>query len=181
MINDTAIPRSDSVKYLGLILTDNMDWSSRITKVVQKLNFIIKSISTILPFMSTQGKIQLFHSHILSNMLYGCEIWGHNLTNDSKQKLKKVITFYSRIALLQKDELVALVNTHFKKRFQSSITKILLNPNHVLHKKLAANKNTAYNTRNACLTKYCRTTSYQKSFIPSATLFLTNQYEPLLI
>lgn len=179
-INGNSIPNVHKVKYLGLTITDKLDWTLHINNIMQKCFYITKCLIPILPYIQKATKIQLFKSLVLSNILYAAEVWGCNLQTSNRKKLLKILKFYSYVSNIEKSVLIDIVNKSFYDRFTHCIEKIRNNPMHPLHNKLN-NANNAYDTRHNFTTSYCRTTMYQNTFIPCASLYLTRQYNPRLI
>ena len=64
-INNQTIPRVKKVKYLGLIISDNLQWTNHITKIVQKVNLIIKSTIYIIPYLEKSTRFHIFQTIIM--------------------------------------------------------------------------------------------------------------------
>ena len=174
------MPRVKNLKYLGLNISDNLKWDNHVKEIVKKINFIIKSLITILPFASKEVKIQLFFTMILPHYMYASEVWALSLNEHNRKDLRRPIAFYSKLSNIEKNVLLQTLNDQFKKRFMKRIDKILYQTNHPLHKTLMACKQQT-KTRNQNSIIYARTSSFIKTFVPSASLAIACMLEPRMV
>lgn len=177
-LNNNNIPKVTKVKYLGIIITQNLDWTPQINNIVQKTNFIIKNLSTVIPYMSTATKTNVFKTLIIPNILYASEVWGCHLNKNNKNKLHKLMKFYSKLSQININYLITITNNIHTNKFSKSIQRIIENNEHPLNIKLKPN-NTI--TRQRFGPVYCRTSFYQNTFIPTASMYLSNMYTPTLL
>jgi len=168
-IKQMDVPRLEKIKYLGVFMSSNLKWSHHVNCIVQKLNFIIKHLTLILPFTGTKIKSQLLHSHIIPHLLYACEVWGPALQQNQRKQIKKCTKYFSRVSKMPLQTVCDIINKAYENRIISRTKKINAMPNHPLHEKLQNCHQNRYNTRRAINTIFSRTTSYGKSFIPLAS------------
>ena len=174
-INGKDIPKSEEVKYLGLIISSNLTWSTHINWLTRKLNITIKNFTLILPYLEYKTKIEIFNTYILSVLLYGSEVWGFSITQSDRKKLRKIISCFSKISSINKVYLIKLANEQFEKKYRKRIEKIMTNNDHPLNDKLKQSKQLRHNTRRQRKVLFCRTQTYQSTFIPQSTLLISDQ------
>lgn len=172
-INNKSCPRSTNVKYLGLTYSDNLEWSKHITNICVKVNFMIKCLSKIIFYMSETQKVTIYKTLIIPNILYAAEAWGTASLNKDRKRIKKTVKYFSKISLINFNQLVNILNSSFHNKIIYCIDKILHNTTHPLHIEMHAFKNTS-STRNAWNVRHCRTDKFNKSFFPQALLYLNN-------
>ena len=86
MIDTHKIDRVTSVKYLGVILDDTLNWKEQIGTVSDSLTKYISSFKIIKHLVPEKCKRQLYFAYIHSKIKYGLEIYGHT----TKSNLKKL-------------------------------------------------------------------------------------------
>jgi len=151
-----------------------MEWSNHVNYLIRKVNYTIITLSQFIPYLTKELKIIFYKSFIVSNVLYCSEVWSTGLHVKDKRNLRKVIKFYSKVSSINTDELFSMLNDIYKRRFKSTVSKILNNNLHPLHICFTKFKSRRPNTRSGWLTMHTRTTKFQKSFIPQALLYLSN-------
>lgn len=174
IVNNSKIPRVEKVKYLGIIITQDLKWKQHINQIVKKVNLTIKGLAKIIPFMDMKKKIILFNTFVIPNILYASQIWGNSLGLKQKYKIKKLINFYSRISNIPKEELLIVLNNQYKERFRKYVESIISNSGHPLYKTFEETKSRHTSTRQTWSELYCRTESYRRSFVPTAVTYLRN-------
>ena len=75
-VNSTAIDRSDSFKYLGVIINQTMSWSEHIDAISTKINKRIGMIRRIRHFLPPYAKLTLYNCLIIPLFDYGDTVWG---------------------------------------------------------------------------------------------------------
>ena len=123
--------------------------------------------------MTTETKIQIYKSLIISNILYASEVWANNLQVICKKKIKRIVKFYAKVARLAKYQLQTMLNEQYNNKFQAYIQKIRADNCHPLHYKIMQYHNSNSRTRRKWTYMYTRTTSYSDSFVPKAIRTLT--------
>jgi len=173
-ISNYEITRVKKVKYLGITISDNLKWTPHINNIVKNVNHTIKCLLRIIPYLTKERKLQIYFTLILPNILYACEVWGNSLTTEDKMKIKKLVTFYSKISSINKYILKKKLNEQYDNRFKAYINKVINDKNNPLHNDLFMHQNNKSNSRNNWKQIYCRTTIFQNSFLPQAISFLCN-------
>ena len=101
LIDDTPIDNTDTIKFLGITIQDQLKWDAHITQLTAKLTtnlFVLYRISKI----STKETTSLTYYALIHSLLsYGIEIWGSsnetNLDNIFKYQ-KRAIRYISGLA-----------------------------------------------------------------------------------
>ena len=70
-VNSTAIERSDSFKYLGVVINQTMYWSEHIDTISTKTNQRIGMITRIRHLLPLRAKLTLYNCLIIPPFDYG--------------------------------------------------------------------------------------------------------------
>ena len=84
-INKTVITRVQSVKYLGILLDENLSWEEQIKEVSKKLTKTIQALKIVSKFINTQHRRILYYAYIYSTIQYGIEVYSQGSKNSIKQ------------------------------------------------------------------------------------------------
>jgi len=76
MINGKKITRSDTVKYLGVVLDSKLKFDQHITHVCKGLVKVISAFKMLKYKVPNECKIQLYNAYCHSKINYGIEIYG---------------------------------------------------------------------------------------------------------
>ncbi len=91
-VNGTHINRSQSAKYLGIILDDKLIWDAHIDQLKLDIVKIANSFKIIKNYVHERHKSKLFYAYVHSKVRYGVELYGHA----SSTQVKKVQTQVNR-------------------------------------------------------------------------------------
>ena len=75
-MGNTILERVDSIKYLGVILDENFNWSAHVTQLKKKLSGSVGILSKLRYYVNTKILIQVYHALISSRIHYGITCWG---------------------------------------------------------------------------------------------------------
>ena len=92
-----------------------------------------------------------------------------------------ILKFFGKVSSISYDKLLTMLNDIYKRRLKSTVSKIGTNAKHPLHTFITKFKSTRRNTRNGWLRMYTRTVKFQKSFIPQAHLYSSNNNVPYFL
>ena len=81
-IRGQKIKPSSQVKYLRIILKDDLDWNSHLTKLIKKLSRSIGLLSKVRYYVPKHFLRTIYHSIFNSHLIYASEIW-----TESQKKL----------------------------------------------------------------------------------------------
>ena len=88
-----VIERKTFVKFLGLLLDENLDWSKQCTHILAKLSSSLYMMNMAKNFLSLDTRKTLYYSYFYSHLTYGILLWGPNAyqyhINSIYQKQKK--------------------------------------------------------------------------------------------
>ena len=82
--DNACINRSESAKYLGVILDENLTWNQHITEVCNKLKRYFKLFYCMRNLVNTDQVKIIYYAFIYSRIKYGISTFG--LTDDNKLK-----------------------------------------------------------------------------------------------
>ena len=90
-LNGRRLFPSQSIKYLGVIIDENLNWCQHIKALSIKLRRANGALSKLRHYVPNYILISVYYAIFASHMRYGCQVWGQNQT-----------TITRRILLLQK-------------------------------------------------------------------------------
>ena len=92
-LGDHIVPDSTTVKDLGLIVDNTLNWKSHITAKIKSCYNIFYSLRRVIPFSTPLAtKVQVIKAYILSSLCYCSPIWY-----PSRTELKSMETLLSRV------------------------------------------------------------------------------------
>ena len=178
---DITLEKVDQMKYLGVILDSQLNWSLHISHVSNKISRSIGCIRRIKSYLTKKHLINLYYALVLSYIDYCCTAWG-SCCISNLNKLQKLQNRYARLVLnrdytsSQCSLLTALNWQSIEQRikYQKCIVvyKIQnnLSPNYL--KPISAPRSAPYNTRYAANSRlnipFPRTEFKRRSFSYSA-------------
>ena len=77
-IDDQAIEEKDEIRYLGIIIDQQLKFSAHISNTASKVSRNIGIIGRIRPYIDRKTTYLLYNTLILSQLNYCCMIWGVN-------------------------------------------------------------------------------------------------------
>lgn len=92
-INDFKIERKASVKYLGIIIDENLKWENQINNVSTTLSRNIGAMSRVKFYLSSKHLLLLYNTLILPYLNYCAAVWGSNYPS----KIDKIIKLQKRV------------------------------------------------------------------------------------
>lgn len=102
-MNNVKLNRVSSVKYLGLVVDDRLDWSEHVNKISDKIIPMIAATYRCRDYLTMKTKMNVYNAFFLSHLRYLLPIWGMcGKTNFSKiqtlqNKTLKVLFNYDRL------------------------------------------------------------------------------------
>ena len=104
ILNNGDLEHVESYKYLGLLLTADLSWSSHISSICLKARKILGLLYRRFYGNVNQDVLkQLYLSLVRPHLEYGCHVWNPHLEKD-KKALENVQKFACRIATAHWDE-----------------------------------------------------------------------------
>ena len=90
---NTCINRSESAKYLGVILDEHLTWNQHITEVCNKLKTYFKLFYCIRNLINTDQVKIIYYALIYSRIKYGISIFGFT----SNERLKRIQVLQNKL------------------------------------------------------------------------------------
>lgn len=78
VIDGTRLLPVKHMKFLGLLLDENLNWSEHCASLLSKLNSACFAIRTIKCLTNIQTAKLIYYSNFESHLRYGIEFWGHS-------------------------------------------------------------------------------------------------------
>ena len=75
-INNQQLAREQTIKYLGIIFSENLNWSDYLTDVSRKINQRIGLLRRVKDFLSVKDRLTIYNSLIVPLFDYADIIWG---------------------------------------------------------------------------------------------------------
>ena len=91
-MNNVAIERVQTFDFLGLIISETLDWSHHITKISNKISKVLGVMSRIKRYISSNILRMIYNSLILPHLYYGILAWGFSNSRISKLQKRAVRT-----------------------------------------------------------------------------------------
>ena len=90
-LNDTVIDRKESVRYLGIIVDENLKWQSHINNISAIISRNLGVMARAKYYISSQHLVLLYNTLILPYLNYCASVWGTNYSTriDKLVKLQK--------------------------------------------------------------------------------------------
>jgi len=117
------IQRVDKIKYLGVFIDQNLDWSTHVLELSKKLKICMWRIQKVRDFLTYDTLKLIYFSLIESLIRYGLEIWGcsaktnMNLVYNVQKKFMKYLS--EKINFKSEN-----YNDHFKKHNILAVKKL---------------------------------------------------------
>ena len=91
-MNGVKLKKSDKVRFLGVILDDQLTWDHHIKYLEEKLNSQIITIKRIRKFIPPSQYTSIYQSLFVSHLTYGISAWG----GAAKSKFQKLFNIQKR-------------------------------------------------------------------------------------
>ena len=89
-IDNIAIPIVTSMKFLGIIIDENMSWKEHAALLINNLVSQKYMLQLVRKFIPIQAERLLYCAHVLSRKNYGPVIWGPMINQASKNKIFQI-------------------------------------------------------------------------------------------
>lgn len=87
-INNISVEKANKIKYLGLVLDDQLNWGAHIDHIKDKIISLIGALYRCRHFLSINAKYKIYNAYFLSIIRYLIPVWGTcNQTNFNKIKI----------------------------------------------------------------------------------------------
>ena len=82
---------NNHVKFLGMWLDSKLNWRKHITTLLIKLKQNVNLLKLSNKFLDKYTKKQVYHTHIISHVLYGLLLWGNAVDETSLSKIQGIM------------------------------------------------------------------------------------------
>jgi len=86
---NTAIEKVSSIRFLGLIINENLNWKEHMNMLTKKIRSSLGCVIRVKPYLTTEAMLTLYHSLILSHLRYCITSWcfGNTQTINQLQRM----------------------------------------------------------------------------------------------
>jgi hypothetical protein len=102
-LNGRRMYPSQSIKYLGVIIDENLNWCHHVNSLSIKLRRANGALSKLRHYVPQPILVSVYHAIFSSHMRYACQVWGQNQS-----------TITRRILLLQKSAIRIMSYASFR-------------------------------------------------------------------
>ena len=136
-INNTKIERVETLRFLGILLHENLSWKPHMTNLIKKLRCNLGAVRKIKPYINQKCLLTLYHSMMVSHLQYCITTWCHGNKGLVTRLQKLCNSFIRMIFSLKRHEnlqSVMIKNNIFSisQMFQYSAACLMHNQNHGL-------------------------------------------------
>jgi hypothetical protein len=129
-INEAAVEKVESFKFLSVHITDKLKWSTHTYSVVKKAEQRLFNLRRLNKFVLAPKTLTNFYRCTIESILSGCiTAWYSNCTARNRRTLQRVVRSAQRIT---GSKLPALQDTH-STRCHRKAKKIIKDNNHPSH------------------------------------------------
>lgn len=75
-INGIPLDKVSSIKYLGLIVDENLNWSPHMTKISEKISSMLSALYKCRNYLSKKSKFNIYNAFFLTHFRYLLPVWG---------------------------------------------------------------------------------------------------------
>jgi hypothetical protein len=87
IVDSNRINRVKSLKFLGICLDENLNWTEHINQVSSRLKQNCYLLNNVKYFLPKKHLLALYYAHIYSHIIYGISIWGPLSTSTQLDKI----------------------------------------------------------------------------------------------
>ena len=91
-LGSETIHSTDSTKFLGMWLDNQLSWKKHITHVVLKIKQNMNLLKVSNNYLTESAKRMVYYARIYSHITYGLVLWGTMIDNTTKHKIDRLIT-----------------------------------------------------------------------------------------
>ena len=95
-LNGTCLNKSNSVKYLGVMIDDKLSWKNHIELLEKKLSTACALICKLRYFVDQNCLMKYYYAHVYSHLQYAVLAWG----SSNKSTLNKLNVLHRRVVRL---------------------------------------------------------------------------------
>lgn len=88
MFNNQAVERNKNIKFLGLLIDENLKWNEHVNKLLKKLNSGVYALSRMVFLNDCSTLRMIYFAHIHSHIKYGLALYGSTKKSNLDEILK---------------------------------------------------------------------------------------------
>ena len=163
IINDHTVERARTYKYLGVMLNNDLSWSSNSDSIISKLNSRLYCLRKLKKFNVNICILKNFYQLVIKSVFtYCCVCWGGSITKRDINRITGIIKKSGSI--IQSNE-HSDFSVYYRNAIQRKRQAILKDQNHALHPEF--HKHVIARCGRMRIPA-CSTNRYLISFIPQA-------------
>ena len=90
-VDGTEIHSVKEVKFLGMWLDTQLNWSNHIEKLIIKISRNSNLIKYNKNTMPRDTKLLIHHSHVMSHIQYGLTLWGNSASSAQINRIQRIL------------------------------------------------------------------------------------------
>ena len=90
-VNGAEIHSVKEVKFLGMWLDTQLNWSNHIEKLIIKISRNSNLIKYNKNTMPRDTKLLIYHSHVMSHIQYGLILWGNSASSAQINRIQRIL------------------------------------------------------------------------------------------
>jgi len=90
-LGDTKLKPQNTMKVLGVIFDDQLNWRAQVTKILAKCSSISCSLRVLNNILPRDLNRQVIHAHFISHLVYGSPIWSGCISQKSMARLSSCL------------------------------------------------------------------------------------------
>jgi hypothetical protein len=98
MLNNEKIEQVNKVKYLGVMIDNNLTWNEHISVLCKNLSYKISQLSRVKNIVTKDMMLTIYRSIIQPTIDYAITVWGHT-TMENISKIQRLQNMAARIIL----------------------------------------------------------------------------------
>ena len=110
VILNKNIERKSETRFLGIIVDENLKWTSHIKSLQSKMSRYVGIMFKIKRYIPLQARLNIYHSFIQSHVNYCCLVWGFSVKSNIESLFTK-----------QKKGLRAVIKGYINYRYRNGI------------------------------------------------------------
>ena len=156
LLKGNYIKQEHSIKYLGVMIDENLNWKSHVSLIECKIKRAIGMLSKLRHFVTRSILVSLYYSLIYPYLTYGIVIWGNTYPHTTKKAIRTVADFkeytnpiFIDLRMFKFHDIVWFQSAIFMHDFHHSNLPVVFNQFFLL-----VNKRHGYNTRSVSKLNY---------------------------
>jgi len=100
-VENVIIKSTETMKALGIVLDNKLNWEPHITKMIQKCRSLLFAFRYLRRHLEIPDIKYILNAHLVSRLSYAAPVWSHSMKYKLKLKLRSV--FYNTLRVILRD------------------------------------------------------------------------------